>query len=210
MAKMRGAQATSPSVRNTRLRASPARDSMSEAPQASAKPSEGGVPPSPPQRRYETRRPPTTPRARNSRPRNQLVASFKESRAEIPTEIIPPAPTTPSIVSTPEATSSAPPTTLETPPVIPATSAPPPSESTITISASELRGLCHTLQTLTTTQSHDMPGPSKPTDPSQEPLLVEQTIPHEETTTVEIETLIQSTHTTTIEPLSPHDPHTTT
>ena len=54
---------------------------------------------------------------------------------------------------TPEATSYAPPTTPKTPPVVPATSAPPPSESTITISALEFRGLCHTLQTLTTTQS---------------------------------------------------------
>ena len=51
-----------------------------------------------------------------------------------------------------EATSSAPPTTLGTPPVVPATSAPPPPESTITISASEFKGLCHTLQTLSTTQ----------------------------------------------------------
>ncbi|XP_034695697.1 proline-rich protein 36-like [Vitis riparia] len=68
-------------------------------------------------------------------------------------EIIPPAPAAPSIVPTPEATSSAPPTTLGTPPVVLATLAPPPSESTITISASKFRGLCHTLQTLTTTQS---------------------------------------------------------
>ncbi|KAL6327913.1 hypothetical protein AAG906_027323 [Vitis piasezkii] len=108
-------------------------------------------------------------------------------QAEIPTDIIPPAPAAPSIVPMPEATSSAPPTTPETPPVVPATSAPPPSESTITISTLAFRGLCHTLQTLTTTQSHtailrqiqqhlgillppehDMSGPSKPTTPSQE------------------------------------------
>ena len=49
---------------------------------------------------------------------------------------------------------------------------------------------------------HDMPGPSKPTAPSeeatpteqaipsQEATLVEQTMPHEETTTVEVETPI--------------------
>ena len=73
MDKMRGAQAASPSARNTRPRASPARDSMSEAPQVSAMPpSEGEVPPSPPQHRYETRRPPTTPGASNSRPKKSI------------------------------------------------------------------------------------------------------------------------------------------
>ncbi|RVW72136.1 hypothetical protein CK203_057979 [Vitis vinifera] len=51
-----------------------------------------------------------------------------------------------------------------------------------------------------------MPGPSKPTNPSQEAPLAEQTVPHEETTTIEIETPIQSTQTTTVEPSSPHDP----
>ena len=46
---------------------------MFEAPQASAvPPSEGGVTPSPPQRRYETRRPPTTPRVSNSRPKKSI------------------------------------------------------------------------------------------------------------------------------------------
>ena len=74
-------------------------------------------------------------------------------RAEIPTEIILPAPTTPSTVPMPEATSSAPPTTLEALPVVPATSAPPPFEYSITLCSLEFRGLCHTLQTLSTTQS---------------------------------------------------------
>ena len=73
-------------------------------------------------------------------------------QVEIPTEIIPPAPTAPSTMPTPEATSFAPPSTPEAPPVIPATSVSPPSESSITISISEFRGLCHTLQTLSTTQ----------------------------------------------------------
>nr|CAN68202.1 hypothetical protein VITISV_008300 [Vitis vinifera] len=59
----------------------------------------------------------------------------------------------PSIGLTPKATSSTPPTTSRTPPVVPATSAPHPSESTIVISISEFRGLCHTLETLTATQS---------------------------------------------------------
>ena len=73
-------------------------------------------------------------------------------QAEIPTKIIPPAPTTPPIVPTPEATFSAPPTTLEASLVVLATSAPLPSESSITIPSSVFRGICHTLQTLSTTQ----------------------------------------------------------
>ncbi|RVW84904.1 hypothetical protein CK203_039485 [Vitis vinifera] len=52
----------------------------------------------------------------------------------------------------PEAASSAPPATPGTPPVVPTTSEPHPSESSIAISISEFRGLCHTLQTLTATQ----------------------------------------------------------
>ena len=61
-------------------------------------------------------------------------------QVEIPTEIIAPAPTAPSTVLTPEATSSTPPTTPGTPPVVPTTSAPPSSKFTITISISEFRG----------------------------------------------------------------------
>ena len=37
---------------------------------------------------------------------------------------------------------------------------------------------------------HDMLGPSEPIDPSYEAPLVEQIVPHEETTIVEIETSI--------------------
>ncbi|WJZ97337.1 hypothetical protein VitviT2T_015947 [Vitis vinifera] len=54
---------------------------------------------------------------------------------------------------TPEVTSSRPPTIPRTPPVVPATFVPHPSESSIVISISKFRGLCHTLQTLTATQS---------------------------------------------------------
>ena len=72
-------------------------------------------------------------------------------QAEIPIEIIAPAPAVPSTGLTPEATSSALPTTLGTLPVVPATSAPHPLESSITISISEFRSLCYTLQTLTVT-----------------------------------------------------------
>ena len=57
---------------------------------------------------------------------------------------------------------------------------------------------------------HDIPIPSEPTDPSQDPSLAEQTMPHEDTTTEEIETPIPSTQISTAEPLSPHDPPTTT
>ncbi|RVW20404.1 hypothetical protein CK203_110612 [Vitis vinifera] len=52
------------------------RDSTSEAPQApTIPPSKGGVPSSPPQRRYETRRPPTTPGASISRPKRSVHRS---------------------------------------------------------------------------------------------------------------------------------------
>ena len=156
----------------------------------------------------------------------------------------------PSIVLTPEATSSAPFTIPRTLLVVPATSAPHPSESTIAMSISDFRGLCHTLQTLTATQSvlaqqmvvvrahqdqliaiqtqhtailrqihqhlgilsppkYDMLGPSEPIDPSQDTLLVEQTVPIEERTTGEIEAPIPSTKTSTAKPSSPHDPPTT-
>ena len=56
---------------------------------------------------------------------------------------------------------------------------------------------------------HDMPGPLEPTAPSQEAPPAEQSMPHDETTTIVIETPIQSTQTTTAEPSSPHDPPTT-
>ena len=149
----------------------------------------------------------------------------------------------PFTVLTLEATSSAPPTTPRTPPVVPATSAPHPFESSIAISISEFRGLCHTLQTLTATQSvlaqqmalvraHQdqliatqtqhtailrpiqqhlgILSPPEPIDPSQDAPPAEQTMPPEETTIGEIETPISSTQTSTAEPLSPHDPPTTT
>ena len=54
-----------------------------------------------------------------------------------------------------------------------------------------------------------MPSPSKLTAPSEESTLAKKTMPHAETTTVEVETPIQSTEETTVEPSSPHDPPTT-
>ena len=55
---------------------------MSEAPHASAiPPFEGGVPLSPPQRKYEMRRPPTTPEASNSCPKKSVhCPSAKKAR----------------------------------------------------------------------------------------------------------------------------------
>ena len=67
---------------------------------------------------------------------------------EIPTKMRAGAPTAGPM---PEVTPHA---TPRTPPIILAVSEPPPpSESRIAISISEFRGLCHTLQTLTATQS---------------------------------------------------------
>ena len=138
---------------------------------------------------------------------------------EILTDMRAPAPTVPSTGPMPEVASSAPPATLGTPPVVPSPfEPPPPSESRIAISISEFKGLYHTLQTLTASQSiltqqmeairahqdqliatqtqhtailrqihqhlgilsppeHAIPIPSEPTDPSQGPPLVKQTMP---------------------------------
>ena len=73
---------------------------------------------------------------------------------EIPVDMRAPAPTVPSTGPMPEVAPSAPPIAPATLPVAPATSeSPHPSELSIVISSSEFRGLCHTLQTLTATQS---------------------------------------------------------
>ncbi|KAL6346215.1 hypothetical protein AAG906_027969 [Vitis piasezkii] len=112
----------------------------------------------------------------------------------IPTKIIPPTPAAPSTVPTPEVTSYAPPTTPEAPPFVPATLAPPPPESSITISTSEFKGLCHTLQTLSTTQDTAAFGysatPAEQAILSEKATPAEQTMPHEETTTAEVKTPI--------------------
>ncbi|RVW29337.1 hypothetical protein CK203_109115 [Vitis vinifera] len=97
-------------------------------------------------------------------------------RAEIPTEIILPAPAAPSTVPTLEATSFAPPTTLEALP--------------ITLS---------TTQSVLAQQITVIRAPYTPSEeatlaeqaiPSQEATPAEQTMPHEETTTAEVETPI--------------------
>ena len=71
---------------------------------------------------------------------------------QIPADMRGPAPTVPSIGSMLEVASSAPHVAPRTPPVVLAASEPHPSESSVAIPISEFRGLCHTLQTLTTTQ----------------------------------------------------------
>ena len=73
---------------------------------------------------------------------------------ETPTDKRAPASAVPSIEPTPEVAPSASPATPRPPPVIPATSEPSSSfELRTTISISEYRALCHTLQALTTSQS---------------------------------------------------------
>ena len=73
---------------------------------------------------------------------------------EIPTDMRALAPTVPFIGPMPKVASPAPFAIPGTPPIVPATSESPlPSESRIAISISEFRGLCHTLQTFTATQS---------------------------------------------------------
>ena len=68
MAKTRGVKTPSPSAHNNTSRASLVQDSMTEPQQPPAmQPSEYGVPPSPPQRRYQTKGPPTTLGANSSR-----------------------------------------------------------------------------------------------------------------------------------------------
>ena len=70
---------------------------------------------------------------------------------EIPVDMRAPAPTVPSTGPMPEVAPSAPPAKPGSLPVIPSTlETPPPSKPRIAISISEYRGLCHTLQTLTT------------------------------------------------------------
>ena len=67
-------------------------------------------------------------------------------QVEIPTDIRAPAPTVPSTGPMPEVASSAPSATPKTPLIVPAASKPHPSESSIAISISEFRGLCHTFR----------------------------------------------------------------
>ena len=87
-----------------------------------------------------------------ARPEHPEIPQPKHPEEPQPVKL--PAPTVPSIGPMPKVAPSAPPATPGTPSVVPATSEPSlPSESKIAISISEFRGICYTLQTLTTVQS---------------------------------------------------------
>ncbi|KAL6346166.1 hypothetical protein AAG906_027900 [Vitis piasezkii] len=130
--------------------------------------------------------------------------------AEIPTDIRAPPPAMPSTGPMPKVASSTPPATPGTPPVVPTTSEPHPFKSSIVISISEFRGLCHTLQTLTATQSI-LTQQMVAIRVHQDQLITTQTyrLCPEEPITGEIKASIPSTQTSTTEPSSPHDPPTT-
>ncbi|KAL6318478.1 hypothetical protein AAG906_041250 [Vitis piasezkii] len=157
---------------------------------------------------------------------------------EIPVDMRAPAPAVPSLEPIPKVAPSTPLATPGTPSVIPSTSEPSPLfESRIAISISEFRGLCHTLQALTTSQSiltrqmtalcahheHIIATQTQHTTilrPIQHHLGILSTpehaipIPSEappltEPTTGETEASIPSIPTSTTEPSSSHDPPTT-
>ena len=71
-----------------------------------------------------------------------------------------------------------------------------------------LRQIEHHLGILST-HEHAIPIPSEPTEPSQAPPLVEQTIPPEELTTRETKPSTPSIPTSAAEPSSSHHPPTT-
>ncbi|XP_034708934.1 cornifin-A-like [Vitis riparia] len=179
MAKTQGAKSSSPSNRLRAPRETPVQGSIPEPPQSLVMPPPiEDAPLSSPTRRYGMRWPPTTPGASSSRAKKSGSHPSKKKAkpgapvgpehpkiphpehpeepqpVEIPVDMRAPAPAVPFIEPIPEIAPSAPPATLGTPPVIPSTSEPfSPHESRIAISISEFRGLCHTLQTLTTSQS---------------------------------------------------------
>ncbi|RVW19620.1 hypothetical protein CK203_114688 [Vitis vinifera] len=116
---------------------------------------------------------------------------------DIPIDTQPLAPTVAPTEPTPEVPPSAPQATPQPPIVIPHTSRPSPSaEPRITIPIIEYRGLCHTFQALTTSQSiltqqitalppkHAIPSPP---EPSQAPHFVDQPMPPDEPPTGEAE-----------------------
>ncbi|KAL6348740.1 hypothetical protein AAG906_029768 [Vitis piasezkii] len=150
MAKTRGAKTPSPSTRTRASRVSPVQDSMTEPSQPPVvPPSVEGAPPD--MTSYDAQ-----PGALAG-PEHQEIPQPEHPEepqpVEIPTDMRAPTLAIPSIGPMPEVASSAPPATPGTLPVVPAASEPHPSESSIAISISKFRGLCHTLQTLTATQS---------------------------------------------------------
>ena len=96
MAKTRGAKTPSPSARNRALRVSPVQDIMTEPSQPPAIPPsiDGGLS-SPPMRRYQTRRPPTTLGASSSRPKKSAnCPPKKKAKISAPVEPSKPQPIT--------------------------------------------------------------------------------------------------------------------
>ena len=88
MAKTRGAKTLSPLSRTKALTVVPVQDSMNKPSQPLAvPPSVEGAPQSPPLRRYETRRPPTTLGASSSRPKKSASCPpKKKARISAPVE----------------------------------------------------------------------------------------------------------------------------
>ncbi|RVW68101.1 hypothetical protein CK203_062203 [Vitis vinifera] len=118
-----------------------------------------------------------------------------------------PAPAVPSSEPIPEVAPSAPHDTPRTPHVIPPISEPSPSLSLgQSISISEYRGLCHTLQALTTSQSiltqqmTTLRAHQKAHRAIKAPPFIEQTMPSEEPTTGETEALAPSILASIVEP----------
>ncbi|KAL6332955.1 hypothetical protein AAG906_019966 [Vitis piasezkii] len=136
-----------------------------------------------------------------------LFPRLPKEPVDIPADTPPPAPTMVPTEPIPEVPHSAPQATPQTPLVIPPTSESSPSvEPRIAIPIIKYRGLCHTFQALTISQSiltqqmialpleHATPSPPKP---AQAPPFIKQTMPPEEPTTGETEAA---------EPSSPQHP----
>ncbi|RVW44175.1 hypothetical protein CK203_089411 [Vitis vinifera] len=119
---------------------------------------------------------------------------------KLPTKTIPPTPASPTsapLVPMLEATFVAFPMTSTIPPVAPTT-----SEPSITISLSEFHGLIHTFQTLTTTHAalFQQMAEMQPLAPTEE------TIPTEDTTTIEVQ--IPPPQEATIYAIASYEPQT--
>nr|CAN69362.1 hypothetical protein VITISV_003869 [Vitis vinifera] len=144
----------------------------------------------------------------------------EQQPVEIPADMRAPTPTVPSIEPIPEVTPSAPPATPGTPPTL-TTSQSILTQQMTTLRAHQeqiiatqtqhtaiLRQIQHHLGILLTSE-HAIPILLEPTNPSQAPPLIEQTMPPEEPTIGETKASIPSIPTSTVEPSSPHDPPTT-
>ncbi|RVW19418.1 hypothetical protein CK203_115665 [Vitis vinifera] len=207
---------------------------MTEPPQPPVMPlSEDGAPPSPPQQRYQTRRPPTTPGASSSRPKKS-VSRPPTKKARVSGPIEPSEPPQPhrllqKTFRHQEAQRFIPPT-AEVP-----FGAPDDSKGFLLsprarhiaealripyepVSPTDYKEWAHLSQSnmadtaafgYSMPPEHDMPGPSEPTDPSQDAPPAEQTVPHEDYYRRDRDTDPEHSdfHSRAI---SPHNPPTTT